>query len=126
MRLAGVLADNANPRKLQLVMRMLFKHATSKIQIDGIPVVPVPFYDALDGADSSDYIQRVEPSSQGGEKLAKLILDRLEPTLASHAPMTPRVVVGGDARNAHDGPQAVMPDAVHLAPRERRRDKSPS
>ena len=47
----------------------------------GTKVVPVPLYDAMDGKDTEDYKQRVEPSVQGGRKMAKLIkecIDRAE------------------------------------------------
>jgi hypothetical protein len=47
----------------------------SKIQIPGTQVIPVPFFHALDGKDSRDYVARVEPSSQGGRKMAEFLLD---------------------------------------------------
>lgn len=34
-------------------------------------------YHILDGTDSSDYIQRMKPSSTGGQKLAKAFFDVL-------------------------------------------------
>ena len=50
-------------------------HATSQIQIDGTEVVPFPLFRVLDGKTSSDYCQRVEPSPQGGRKMAAALLD---------------------------------------------------
>ena len=109
-------------------MRMLYKHGTSKIQVDGVPVVPVPFYEALDGKTSSDYEQRVEPSSQGGEKLANLILDYLEPELPSclsyaqnHTTMSDRGAPDPVPNARHVNPEAVMPAAVHVKQAEARR-----
>ena len=32
---------------------------------------------ALDGKSSRDYVQRVEPSAQGGKKIASLIIQKL-------------------------------------------------
>jgi hypothetical protein len=37
-------------------------------------VIPFPLFSILDGKDSHDYVQRVEPSSQGGEKIAQALL----------------------------------------------------
>jgi hypothetical protein len=71
------LGYNADPKRLQAAIRQLFIHATSKIEIEGTKVIPFPMYEVLDGSDSVDYVQRVEPSVQGGEKLAKAFLDKL-------------------------------------------------
>ena len=49
-----------------------------KITIPGTEVIPVPFFNVLDGKNSADYIARVEPSSQGGKKMAEYILDVIE------------------------------------------------
>jgi hypothetical protein len=38
----------------------------------------VPLFNALDGKNSSDYIARVEPSSQGGRKMAEYLLDMID------------------------------------------------
>jgi hypothetical protein len=38
-------------------------------------VIQVPLFHALDGTDSADYVQRVEPSAQGGRKMAAVIAD---------------------------------------------------
>jgi len=67
----GYLGYNSNPIKLQEMIRQIFIHATSKITIDGSEVIPVPMFDVMDGKDSSDYIQRVEPSEKGGLKMAQ-------------------------------------------------------
>ena len=84
------LGYDRDPSKLQLLMRVVYRLATSTVAIDGVEaVVPLPMYEALDGQTTDDYVQRVEPSSQGGRKLAALLLDRL----AAHGLLTP----GGDA-----------------------------
>ncbi len=36
-----------------------------------------PFYEVLDGTNPADYVQRVEPSAAGGQKIASALLDRL-------------------------------------------------
>lgn len=74
----SILGYNSNPAKLQLLIRKMFVEATSKISIPNTVVVPVALFDALDGSNSRDYVARVEPSVIGGEKMAKLISDRLD------------------------------------------------
>ena len=41
----------------------------------GTEVVPLALFHTLDGTDSRDYLQRVEPSVRGGQKMAQAILD---------------------------------------------------
>lgn len=73
-RTLGALGYNSDPRRLQAAIRQIFIHGTSKIQIEGVQVVPFPMFESLDGKDSIDYVQRVEPSGKGGEKLARSLL----------------------------------------------------
>jgi len=56
----------------------MFVEATSKINITGTEVIPVPLFNVLDGKIAEDYVARVEPSSQGGRKMAEFILDIIE------------------------------------------------
>lgn len=75
-RTLSALGYNRNPAKLQLVIRKIFQLATSQIKIDGVEhVVAVPFFKVMDGTTQEDYVQRVEPSSQGGRKMARAIMD---------------------------------------------------
>ena len=53
----------------------MFIHATAKIKIEGTEVIPFPLFEVLDGSNSGDYEQRVEPSPQGGQKMAKALMD---------------------------------------------------
>ena len=59
-------------------MTSLFKYATSEISIEGVEVVALPLFETLDGKNSKDYVQRVEPSAIGGEKLANAILNCID------------------------------------------------
>jgi len=68
--------DN-DPSKLQLLIRTVFKEALSKIEIEGTTVVPFPMFTVLNGKDSDDYEQRVEPSVQGGMKLGEALVDEI-------------------------------------------------
>ena len=86
-RTLGVLGYDKNPEVLQLIMRTLYERISSSITaVDGVPVVPCPLFRALDGKTTADYAQRVEPSIQGGEKLAKVIVDAV---FAESAAATP-------------------------------------
>lgn len=65
------------------MIRTAFKMATSEIKIPGIDdenVIPVPLFDILDPLNAADYIARVEPSSQGGRKMASKFLDAIGTT----------------------------------------------
>ena len=46
----------------------------SKSWLDGLEVVPLALFEALDGTRTEDYVERVEPSSGGGWKIAKFDL----------------------------------------------------
>ncbi|KAL3902427.1 MAG: hypothetical protein SGILL_010827 [Bacillariaceae sp.] len=90
----GCLGYNQTPQKLQTLIRRAFEEATSKIEIPGSQVVPVPLFNVLDGENSHDYVARVEPSSQGGRKMAEYLLDVIlcqeegvGPTFGASAPV---------------------------------------
>jgi hypothetical protein len=59
------LGYNRTPEKLQTLRA--FEEATSKINNTGCEMIPVPLFNVMVGKNSRDYVQRVEPSSQGGE-----------------------------------------------------------
>ena len=59
----------------QAAIRRVFEIATSKISIPGTEVVAFPLFRVLDGSDTRDYLQRVEPSPQGGAKMARALMD---------------------------------------------------
>jgi hypothetical protein len=65
------LGYNSNPVKLQKAIEQLFLNATKQIVIPGCNVIPFAMYKVLDGKNSGDYVERVEPSYIGGQKLAK-------------------------------------------------------
>lgn len=70
----GYLGYNTEPQKLQAAIKQIFIHATYNIQIIGSQVIPVPLFQILDGTNTHDYIHRVEPSNQGGSKMAKKLV----------------------------------------------------
>ena len=71
----AALGYNKNPSKLQALIRKAYQDAISEIRIPGAHVIPVPLFRVLDGKNTRDYVARVEPSSQGGKKMAELVLD---------------------------------------------------
>ena len=72
------LGYDDDPERLQYLIRKMYVEAISKIDIPGTTVIPVPLFDVLDGKNSGDYVDRVEPSSQGGRKMANYLLDIIE------------------------------------------------
>lgn len=72
------LGYDTNPGKLQLIIRTLFTQIVEKgFDIPGTIVQAFPLFKVLDGTDSGDYCQRVEPSVQGGRKMANALLGAL-------------------------------------------------
>ena len=69
-----LLNYNKNPVKIQNIIGALFKFATSNIKVSNINIVPVPMFKVLDGKNTQDYDNRVEPSVIGGKKLCSLFL----------------------------------------------------
>ena len=83
----GVFVNEHELLEVPAIMRTLYERISSSITaVDGVPVVPCPLFRALDGKTTADYAQRVEPSIQGGEKLAKVIVDAV---FAESAAATP-------------------------------------
>lgn len=71
---ASMALSRLNPDKLQLVIRCLYTQATERIRIPGVTSCTLPLYEVLDGTQPEDYVERVEPSSLGGLKMAKEIV----------------------------------------------------
>ena len=75
----NILGYNRNPSRLQDIIRRIFTLATQNIYIEGTEVLPLPLYTVLNGKNSKDYVERVEPSPQGSAKMAELFIDELFP-----------------------------------------------
>ncbi|BFZ60291.1 hypothetical protein YB2330_001327 [Saitoella coloradoensis] len=67
------LGYDTNPAKLQAAIRKVYELGTKEIKIEGVKVVPCLLAEVLDGKDERDYVQRVEPSVEGGRKMAQLL-----------------------------------------------------
>ena len=87
----GLLGYNANPERLQRLMRAVFRHATQAIRAPTVStrIIHIPLYDVLDSsAESNDYIARVEPSASGGEKIALRLAATIAEALGSNGSET--------------------------------------
>jgi len=75
----GTLGYNEDPTKLQLIIKTIFEKIAEKgFHVPGLSrVVPFPLFSILNGKNHSDYVQRVEPSVQGGRKMAVAFADEL-------------------------------------------------
>lgn len=72
-RVLSLLGYNKDPSKLQALIRKTYETATCQIKVEGTEVVPFPLFEVLDGKCTEDYVQRVEPSVQGGQKMAEAL-----------------------------------------------------
>ncbi len=71
-----------NPGRIQRILRGVYARATVPMAAAaatelGCPVLPLPLFRVLDGSDPRDYAEKVEPSSQGGNKMARAFIDAL-------------------------------------------------
>lgn len=73
----GCMGYNCAPSRLQSAIRKVFELATKRIRIPGVEVIAFPLFEHLDGSDTRDYIERVEPSPRGGRKMARALIDTL-------------------------------------------------
>jgi hypothetical protein len=76
------LGYNRFPGRLQAAIKQMYELATKEIQILGVDVIPTALFEVLDGKNEDDYTARVEPSAEGGRKIAahlKEIIDGLIP-----------------------------------------------
>ncbi|KAE9364946.1 hypothetical protein N431DRAFT_430549 [Stipitochalara longipes BDJ] len=74
------LGYNWFPGQLQTAITKMYELATKKVQIPGVKVVPCALHEAMNGKHSEDYTARVEPSAEGGRKMAlklKQIVEKL-------------------------------------------------
>jgi len=79
-RVLSALGYDADPSKLQLIIRTLFEKIEEQgFDVPGVDVEPFPLFQILDGKDTTDYVQRVEPSVTGGRKMAAALLGALPP-----------------------------------------------
>ncbi|KAH6613943.1 hypothetical protein C7974DRAFT_67117 [Boeremia exigua] len=81
-----VLGYNSWPGRLQTAISTLFRMATQTIKIEGTEVVPCALYEVLDGKLAKHYTARVEPSEEGGKKMATKFVGLLDDIWAKTIP----------------------------------------
>ena len=107
------------PSRLQSAIRQVFELATRRIRIPGVDVHAFPLFEVLDGSDTRDYAQRVEPSPRGGAKMAAGLCDALFGSAADGGAVGAGVGgAGGGTRSA--GRQLVPDDVVMHRHRDER------
>lgn len=74
----NLIGYSKNPAFLQAILRRLTYELNQKIVIPGLNISVLPLWKCLDGSDETDYVERVEPSVLGGEKIAKYLVDNLK------------------------------------------------
>lgn len=75
------LGYNRWPERLQAVIRQIYERATREVRIEGVEVRSCALFEVLDGKNVADYEERVEPSVEGGRKMAELIAATIEDIL---------------------------------------------
>lgn len=69
------LCYDARPALLQRAIRHVYERGTRRVAVDGTVTLALPLFEVLDGSDTADYVQRVEPSARGSAKLAAAIVE---------------------------------------------------
>lgn len=80
------LGYGRDPTTVQLILKSIYEHAKERgfrlppsnsdtAAATDAAVKLFPMFDILDGKDTNDYVQRVEPSTIGGQKIARGLLD---------------------------------------------------
>lgn len=75
------LGYNGSPGRLQTAIQKMYELGTEKIQIPGVRVIPMALYEVMDGKNADDYVERVEPSVEGGRKMATRLAHEIEQLL---------------------------------------------
>mmetsp|Transcript_13718 Transcript_13718/g.28161 ORF Transcript_13718/g.28161 Transcript_13718/m.28161 type:complete len:341 (+) Transcript_13718:425-1447(+) len=73
-----ILRYNHRPEILKELIRAVHRQVNQRISFDGTVVRVCPLFDAMNSQDPADYVARVEPSVEGGRKIAELILDYID------------------------------------------------
>jgi hypothetical protein len=80
------LEYDTNPNRVKQLLIALYHTVTRNIEIDGMNkenVIGLPLYRYMDGTNTNDYDNRVEPSVEGGKKIAKAVFDAIKGNIKS-------------------------------------------
>lgn len=73
-----LLGYDCFPGQLQCAIAKMYELATTQVRIPGVKVVSCPLFEAMDGKREEDYTARVEPSVEGGRKIALQLMEIIE------------------------------------------------
>ena len=76
-----LLGYNRFPGQLQAAIAKMYELATKRVRLEGVEVVPCALFEVLDGKNGEYYEAIVEPSAEGGRKIAALLKGILEPLI---------------------------------------------
>lgn len=76
-----LLGYNLFPAQLQTAILKMYELATKRIEIEGINIVPCALFETLNGKNEEDYAARVEPSAEGGRKIAMRLMEIINPSI---------------------------------------------
>jgi hypothetical protein len=79
------LGYDKDPSLLQLLIQSMYTNGTRSVQVQGVEMVYLPMFQVLNGKDTRDYAMRVEPSPQGGHKMAQAIVEHACAPFGTHA-----------------------------------------
>ena len=85
------LGYNWWPGQLQAAIKKMFEMGTREVRVEGTEVLPCALFDVMDGTRKEEYVERVEPSSEGGRKMAGRFGELLDGILG----------IGGDEKNGN-------------------------
>lgn len=73
----GALRYNDRPEGLQAAIQSIYEQAAREVRVDGMEVRSGPLFAVLGGKTAGDYVQRVEPSVEGGREMAAMLLQTM-------------------------------------------------
>lgn len=76
-----LLGYNRYPGHLQTAIAKIYEIATKEIRIPGVNIIPCPLFKVLNGKNEDDYTARVEPSAEGGRKMALQLKEIIDPLI---------------------------------------------
>jgi hypothetical protein len=65
------LGYERDPSILQEAIRKMYEMGTCRIKVEGTEIIPCALFEVMDGSRASEYTARVEPSVEGGKKMAE-------------------------------------------------------
>ncbi|KAK3678433.1 hypothetical protein LTR78_001730 [Recurvomyces mirabilis] len=72
-----LLGYNHDPGQLQAAIKKIYEQATANVELTGTTVIPCALFEVMNGQTKDDYTARVEPSVEGGKKMASLLHDKI-------------------------------------------------